>query len=337
MQGQYRLIAERPTYFPPFINEVFGERPYWSCTFASLLNGANVAWRGEKPATVDEIKALARASGDVDLKGGSQSRHMVTAIKVRYGEDVAIQHLPAARVATRLAHGWAMVAAVTYGALPKAHRRWSPGFKAGHRVVLIGWDNGRTKILDPMATRDSSYTGDWIQWSDFERAWWSGEQLWFREGMFLPQRTYLPAVALDAPRRWTAAAGTTLDLMSPKRAGVVVRRIKLDSAGSAEFNAVIGVLPPGRTSGHGRPLIRISSGPFARLLIDPSDEGINADLSSVPSVSNGETKGDPGAAAAGKVATGPGFSKDPSIRARQKEWDRIRQAVGPAVKLPPRP
>ena len=376
MQGQYRLIAERPTYFPPFINEVFGKTPYWACTFASLLNGANIAWRGEKPATVDEIKALARASGDVHLKGGSQSSHMVTAIKVRYGEDVAIQHLPADRVATRLAHGWAMVAAVTYGDLPKVHRRHSPYFKGGHRVVLIGWDNGRTKILDPMATRDSGYTGDWIQWSEFEPAWWSREQLWFREGMFLPQRTYLPAVPLDTPRRWKVAAGTTLKLMSPKRAGVVVRQLKTGSTSSASFDALVGVLPPGRLRGHGRPLIRISSGPFAGLLVDPSDDGIDADLIDAPSINNGQAGGDGvdaavkakggdgskasakanggtadaggaskaggpskagGASKAGKVPTGQAFSKDPIIRARQEEWDRIHQELGSVVNLPARP
>ena len=67
MEGQFLEIDGRQTYFPPFVNEVFGQRPYWACTFASLLNGANVGWLGQKPATVDEIRALATASGDPDL------------------------------------------------------------------------------------------------------------------------------------------------------------------------------------------------------------------------------------------------------------------------------
>ena len=334
MQGQYRLIAGRPTYFPPFVNELFGDTPYWSCTFASLLNGVNVGWRGEQPATVGEIKALAQASGDNDLKGGSQSSHMVSALNVRYGKQLVIRHLPPARVARRLGHGWAMVAGITYGRLPKHYRRWSPYFKDGHRVVLIGWNNGRTKILDPMADRDATFTGEWIQWSDFEPAWWSREQLWFREGMFLPQPTLTPPSPLDEPRPWSAARGSTLDLLSPIRAGVVVRRIRVGTASRALFDAQVGITQARPAKGRPQPLIRISSGNYRGLLLDPTTDGVRADLSGAATVA--EAKADVKADASVTVTKGH-VKGDPIKQARRDEWDRIHKALGPIVNLPPRP
>ena len=193
MQGRYQEIGGRRTYIPPFVNERFDGPPYWACTFTSLLNGANVGWLGEKPATQREVRALARASGDVDLRGGSRSSHMVRAIRVRYGKDVRIEHRTPEQAVDRLKSGWAMVAAVTYGGLPKHHRRWSPRFTGGHRVVVLGWQNNHTRLLDPMANKGLDYAGEWIRWSDFEPAWWAGEQLWFHEGMYQPRPVVEPA------------------------------------------------------------------------------------------------------------------------------------------------
>ena len=192
MQGRYQEIGGRRTYIPPFVNERFDGPPYWACTFTSLLNGANVGWLGEKPATQREVRALARASGDVDLRGGSRSSHMVRAIGVRYGKDVRIEHRTPEQAVDRLKSGWAMVAAVTYGGLPKHHRRWSPRFTGGHRVVVLGWQNNHTRLLDPMANKGLDYAGEWIRWSDFEPAWWAGEQLWFHEGMYQPRPVVEP-------------------------------------------------------------------------------------------------------------------------------------------------
>ncbi len=193
MQGRYQEIGGRRTYIPPFVNERFDGPPYWACTFTSLLNGANVGWLGEKPATQGEVRALARASGDVDLRGGSRSSHMVRAVKVRYGKNVRIEHRTPEQAKDRLKSGWAMVAAVTYGGLPKHYRRWSPRFTGGHRVVVLGWQNNHTRLLDPMANKGPDYAGEWIRWSDFEPAWWAGEQLWFHEGMYQPRPVVKPA------------------------------------------------------------------------------------------------------------------------------------------------
>src|SRR5262245_30079300 len=100
MQGQVKLIGDRPTYFPPFVNERFGSS-WWSCTFASLLNGANVAWRGENDATHKEVRALANASGDPLVTDGSRSRHMLHAMNRRYEQKMVLSALPPRRIERR--------------------------------------------------------------------------------------------------------------------------------------------------------------------------------------------------------------------------------------------
>ena len=183
MSGR-RKIGARETYFPPFVNERFDGPPYWACTFTALLNGANVGFLGNREPSHAEVRKLARASGDANLSGGSRSSHMLTAMRVRYRKSMRLEALPPRRVHERLASGWAMVGAVTYGALPARWRRHSPHFKHGHRITLIGWDGKASWILDPMARKGINYEGEPIPWSKFEPAWWSGEQLWFAEGMF---------------------------------------------------------------------------------------------------------------------------------------------------------
>jgi hypothetical protein len=298
MQGQYQMIGGRKTYVPPFVNERFDGPPYWACTFTSLLNGANVGWLGEKPATQREVRALARASGDVDLRGGSRSSHMVRAVKVRYGQDIRIEHRTPQQAADRLKSGWAMVAAVTYGGLPKHYRRWSPRFTGGHRVVLLGWQDNRTRLLDPMASHGPDYGGEWISWSDFEPAWWAGEQLWFREGMFLPAPSVEPPAPsvepapniqpapnieptpnieppapVDAPGPWHVAAGTIVDFQS--QAGVVLRRVRIERASGAMFDEDI-LLDASPGSGDPqRRLIRVSSGRFKGYFVDIAAPGVS--------------------------------------------------------------
>ena len=180
----WRKIGARETYFPPFVNERFDGPPYWACTFTALLNGANVGYLGNREPSHAEVRKLALASGDADLDGGSKSSDMLTAMRVRYRKRMFLEALPPRRVHERLSSGWAMVAAVTYGALPKEFRRHSPNFKKGHRITLIGWNGRASWILDPMARAGTKYEGEPIPWSVFEPAWWSGEQLWFAEGMF---------------------------------------------------------------------------------------------------------------------------------------------------------
>ena len=56
-------IGDRLTFVPPFVNERFDGPPFWSCTFTALLNGANVGWLGQKPATHAEVAAACRGVG----------------------------------------------------------------------------------------------------------------------------------------------------------------------------------------------------------------------------------------------------------------------------------
>ncbi|HET7473147.1 MAG TPA: hypothetical protein VFJ71_08495 [Candidatus Limnocylindrales bacterium] len=307
MQGQYLQIGGRTTYFPPFVNEVFGNPPYWSCTFTSLLNGANVGWLGKLPATTDEIRALAKASGDVDTKGGSRSSHMVKAMQVRYGRKVQIESLSPERVKERLSKGWAMVGGVTYGLLPEIHRRPSPAFKGGHRIVLLGWDDGRTRILDPMERHDHTFTGRWIRWADFEPAWWSTEQLWFREGMMLDAPIVKTLRAFPKPRIWRVREGTVVagrSLADPRQ---VVVRHRLTKNSSARFDAWVEVRPrQDKAVPLGR-FIRVTNGRFAGLLIDPGTEGIKADVN--------EIEGRPAAGSAAAATTS----------VRRQEYDRLKQ------------
>ena len=339
MQGHYELIGERPTYFPPFVNERFGTPPYWACTFASLLNGANVGWRGEKPAIHEEVRALAKASGDPDRKGGSTSSHMIQAIRTRYGEHMRLRRLPPLRVADRLAHGWVMVAGVTYGDLPSKYRL-DKGFMKGHRVLVVGWQNGHTWLVDPLADEGGRHTGRKIAWGDFEPAWWSGEQLWFREGMFLPQPRYGERTRLDAPKPWVARRDTRLDLLSPVRAGVVARRVALGERHEATFDAVVPELAPLPASKIVGRRIRIASGPFKGYLLDPATAGVDA---TVPEgigdkPKEGGAPGKPKEAAGGdsSVTGSPDPLKAAFLKGRRFEYDRIRNEVQPSS-FPGRP
>jgi hypothetical protein len=253
-------IGRRDTYVPPFVNERFGKTPYWACTFAALLNGVNVGFLGIQPANPTEIRALAKASGDADRRGGSQSHHMVRAMRVRYGKRMHLEALPPRRAQERLASGWALVAGLTYGELPKKFRRHSPRFKKGHRVTLVGWNAQRreTFILDPMAEDGADYEGEPIPWSAFEAAWWSGEQLWFAEGMFRkPPVVHL--VDRVPEGRWRIPAGSRLIARSGSNARVIMRKVVLAEAKSGHFDALvtIGRQPDGPFAGQ---YMRVSSG-----------------------------------------------------------------------------
>jgi hypothetical protein len=347
MPGQYLDIGGRRTYVPPFVHERFDGPPYWACTFASLLNGANVAWLGQKPATADEIRALARASGDLDLKGGSRSSHMVKAMRKRYGRNVEIERLPAARAKERLATGWAMVAAVTYGAMPETHRRWSPHFRGGHRVTVLGWDDGRMRLLDPMADRDETYAGQWIQWSEFEPAWWSGEQLWFREGMALAGPVVHTVRTFEPARHWTVRGGTTVSARSADDPRAVAKRALIRNDSGASFDALVEATPraPGAVA-TGR-YIRVANGMFAGMLIDVAAPGIAADTreAAVPAVPRGAAVQAgaavrPGVGAAARPGAGAAEARPAEAVARaaaQAEWDRIHAAIEAGQGMPPRP
>src|SRR3954452_8745952 len=240
-QGTYLDIGGRSTYFPPFVNERFGKRPYWACTFASLLNGANVGWLGQQEASPDEVLKLAHASQDRTLRSGASSSYMVTAMQVLYGKKIAINHFDRDRVQEKLQTGWALVAGIWYAELPDRNKVWSKKFNKGHRVVVIGWDHGRTRLLDPMVDKDQTYTGQWIAWKDFEKAWWSGEQVWFKEGQYLP-RPKQAATPTDRTR-WNVRGGTLIVGYSPDDPRTVVKKARVSRDSGAHFDRLVDVTP----------------------------------------------------------------------------------------------
>jgi hypothetical protein len=364
MAGQYVPIGGRLTYLPPFVNERFDGPPYWACTYAALLNGANVAWLGRKPATHTEVAALAGASGDTDTRGGSRSRHMIRAVRVRYRRDVGLDNVGSDEAQRRLAAGWALVAGVTYGELPARYRRWSPRFKLGHRVTVVGFSSGRTRLLDPLANEGTAYAGEWIAWSDFVQAWWSDEQLWFREGAYLDQDSAAgparaprakppvapggqpaigPAIAAgvapppvarilrryEPARHFRVAAGTTVVAFVAGNPPTVARRLTFSHASGAMFDALVtfdpNVMAPGDP---GRTFLRITKGAFVRRYIEAGARGIVADLEPAPEAAP--------AIASSTAPDGPVIAAA-VLEGRRSEWDRISLATAGRIVLPPRP
>ncbi len=348
MAGQFLQIGDRMTFVPPFVNERFDGPPYWACTYTALLNGANVGWLGQKPATHAEVAALAGASGDSDTRGGSRSSHMLRAIEVRYKTRVALERVSSAEAQRRLANGWALVAGVTFGELPTQHRRWSPRFKMGHRVTVLGWSAGRTRLLDPLAAMGPSYAGEWIAWSDFAKAWWSAEQLWFQEGQFLnaEQKAVTTvtsktlgtkagkAVAarvlrrFDPPRHFRVAPKTTVVAFNPGLPPTVARRMLFPHASGAKFDAIVAFDPAATIEDRSRTFLQVTNGAFARRYIPLATAGISADIGAdqpvAPTVT--PTVGPDAAALAAATLDG-----------RRQEWDRIAQATAGVVILPARP
>ena len=223
-----------------------------------------------------------------------------------------------------------MVAAVTYGALSKEFRRHSPNFKKGHRITLIGWDGRASWILDPMARAGINYEGEPIPWSVFEPAWWSGEQLWFAEGMFRkpPQVKVIDKVP---DGRWAIPGGARLTARLGKNPRVIMRKVVLAERKSGHFDAIVEVIPKsGPSMGE---FIRVSSGGLAGMLIPVRTPKI-------------VVKPKPGSPAAPrKQAAAPKEQKKPAPqsqtdefkRGRKFEYERIKGELGSVVNLPPEP
>ncbi len=346
--GHHEQIGNRLTYFPPFVNERFDGPPFWACTYTSLLNGANVGWLGQKPATHAEVAALAGASGDSDTRGGSRSSHMVQAMKTRYKVSVGIERCSSVEAQRRLANGFALVAGVTFGELPARYRRWSPRFKLGHRVALIGWSAGRTRILDPLAAEGPDYAGEWIAWSDFSKAWWSAEQLWFQEGQFLSgaekvaAQTGKPAAGaaatptvtarvlrrFDPPRNFRVAANTTVVAFAPGSPPTVARRMRFPHPSGARFDAIVAFDPAVTLDDQARTYLQVTNGAFTGRYIPVATAGLSADIRADQPASQA-----PSAA----VSTDSAVLAAATLDGRRQEWDRIQQATAGIVILPPRP
>jgi hypothetical protein len=327
MSGKRIKIGVRETYFPPFVNERF-DPPYWACTFAALLNGANVGFLGNMPPTHDEVRKLAVASGDPDLRGGAKSSEMLRAMRVHYKKKMFLEALSPGRAQERLSTGWALVAGVTYRRIPMPWRRHARHFMKGHRITLIGWNGRETWILDPMATKGTNWTGEPIPWSVIERAWWPGEQLWFAEGMFrTPPRIKVREKVANG--RWSLPSGSRLVLRSGGNPRVIVRKFIVAERKSGHFNQVVEpFLKDGTSMGE---FIRVSGGRLDGMLI-PHTKSLT--LNPRPATFGGQKQ-----KAAPKPDKKPGA--DPTspdfLAGRQKEYDAIKEHVGPAVILPPRP
>jgi hypothetical protein len=325
MSGKRIKIGARETYFPPFVNELFDGPPYWACTFAALLNGANVGFLGNRPSTHAEVNALALASGDDNLSGGSRSSDMIRAMRVRYGKRVHMEALPPRRVQERLSSGWAMVGAVTYGRLPAHWRRHSKHFKKGHRITLVGWDGKASWILDPMAREGRGYTGEKIPWSRFEPAWWSGEQLWFAEGMFRkpPRVKVLDKVPNG---EWRIPDGRRLVARLGRNPRVIMRKVILSEPKSGRFDAIVEVIAKDGTS-MGE-FVRVPRGGLAGMLIP-----VTKDLQLKPrrGASTPAPKTQPAA------TPKPAAADDAFLDGRKAEYKRIKDTLGPVVNLPPPP
>ena len=335
MSGKRIKIGARETYVPPFVNELFDGPPYWACTFTALLNGANVGFLGNREPSHAEVRRLARASGDADLSGGSRSSHMITAMRVRYGKRMFLEALSPRRAHERLASGWAMVGAVTYGALPKHFRRHSPNFKKGHRITLVGWDGKSSWILDPMATEGLGYVGEPIPWSQFGDAWWSGEQLWFAEGMFRKAPT-VKVLDRVPDGEWRIPGGSRLVARSGKNPRVVMRKVILADTKSGSFDAIVEVVPRnGPSLGQ---FVRVSSGGLAGMLI-PVRRHVQLKPRPGPSgVPHKPTSGTKPKEPKPKEAKPT--AKDPDravLEGRHAEYKRIKAELGPVVNMPSPP
>lgn len=329
MSGKRIKIGARQTYFPPFVNERF-DPPFWACTFAALLNGANVGFLGNKPPTHDEVKKLAAASGDPDLGGGANSSEMLRAMKVHYNKTMHLEALSSARARERLSSGWALVAGVSWRRMPMPWRRHARHFMKGHRITLIGWDGKETRILDPMAPKGTGWTGEPIPWSVIERAWWPGEQLWFAEGMFRkpPKVKVLDKVPNG---EWRIPDGSRLVARLGENPRVIMRKVRLAESKSGRFDAIVEVIQKDGTS-MGE-FLRVPGGGLKGLLIPVRTKAIR--IKPRPGPSSAAPKKQAASTAAPKPK--PKDSDDPFLQGRKAEYKRIKDTVGPVVNLPPPP
>ena len=349
--GHWEVIGQHKAFIPPFVNERFDGPPYWACTFTALLIGANVGYLGRLPATHDEIRRLARASGDTNLRGGSRASHMITAVRKRYGEVVRLDNVGPREARRRLGDGWAMVCGVTYGELPKQYRRWSPNFRLGHRMVVLGLSGMRTRLIDPMAKKPDTFGGEWIHWEDFAAAWWRDEQLWFREGQFVPghrgpqaKETAIPAKEatkapepspvkapvervlqrFDKPRLFRLATGTTVRAYRVGRDLELVRKVEFTHPSNAAFDAIVAFEPTVTLSDAGRVYLRVVNGAFAERYVPLSTPGLVAEAGAETAVAVASIQ------PKDELATA-------ILEAKREEYARIAAHLLKPEKMPPPP
>jgi hypothetical protein len=299
---------------------------------------------------------------------------MIEAIRNRYHRNVGLDNVSSAEAQRRLASGWALVAGVTYAELPARYRRWSPRFKLGHRVTVVGFSGGRTRLLDPLANKGAAYGGEWIAWSDFIEAWWSDEQLWFREGAFVekghgtdhatkPAKPATPPARPSVPTDVAHGAGPAVTPAVAPTA-VTATRILRRFQPARHFRVAAGTTVVAFAAGNPPVVARrltfshASGAMFDALVtfdpnvVAPGDPGrtflrITKGAFAGRYIETGargiaadiESTPEPTVAVATDVSTTAGAASIAAavLEGRRSEWDRIAQATAGIVILPPRP
>jgi hypothetical protein len=304
MAGQYVLIRDRWTYFPPFQNERLTKstlkgpdgaslagKPFWSCTFTALMYGINYGYLGNPPAhaSQEEIVALAIASGDTDLRGGGTTTLMRTALQVKYNQAKAPEASGPQRVAERLAAGEMLVAGLRSKDLSAHFRRFIGNGHSLHRAAFVGFrtigGKPQTRILDPMAVPSkkrydpaSTYAGEWFPLADYVQAAFSNEQLWFRAGEFLDRVPLHPITRFDPPGTLTVKAGTTLVGVDRRRPERKVLQVTFAAPAKLAFDIHLHAT----VGGQDQEYLSIAGGPFDTLLVRRDTPGLTANIPAAP-------------------------------------------------------
>ncbi len=282
--GHREVIGGRSTYFPPFVDERFSTKKdggFWACTFASLLNGANVGYLGAKTPTHAEVIRLAVASGDMVLRDGANTELMLTALRNLYGQSLKKEHTSDEEAKDRLSKGRALVAGIIPRNYAQAFRVGITDRTEGHRILLVGMDAARThtRVIDPMvsmAAETRKYSGRWIPWKVVRRAEMIGEEVWFTEGQFVANKV-VPILTFKPSRRFGVKAGTRIDGYDGGQPTVIADSMVVSKDSGARFDALVDVVNS-KTGARIGPFLRVISGHFQGQLVKVGAKGIVANV-----------------------------------------------------------
>ena len=301
MAGKYIIIEnKRWTYVPAFVNERLEAKNLkpadqslaggaWSCTFAALMYGINFAFLGDTRKTrvsQQDIVDLARASGDPNLRSGGDTTQMLNALQKNYGEHKEPETVLMADTMTRLRDGRMVVAGLTAGKLSDHFVRFIRNRDALHRAAFVGFrlNNGaaETRIIDPMAVParnhypdPRTYAGEWFPLTEFAKAVWMTQQVWFDAGEFLGPIMPHEIRAFDQPRRITFLAGAVVDAYDPIHPQRPMLRHRFGVESNARFNRLVGAT----VGGVQREYVVMVDGFLKGKLIPLDTDRIEADVS----------------------------------------------------------
>jgi hypothetical protein len=298
MAGQYVLIRNRWTYFPHFVNEhltgnlkdpkgkSLSGKPFWSCTFTALMYGVNFGYLGNKPAQASQqhIVQLAIDSGDDDLRGGGTTSLMQKALTVRYQKTVKQEAVGPKTIRERLGSGQMVVAGIRSVDLSDHFRRFVGNTGALHRAAFVGLRtvNGQaqTRILDPMAVpspknypKPEKWAGEWFPLTDYSKAAFSNQQLWFEPGGFLDRIPLKVHHRFDLPRTLTVRKGATIVGFDRRRPERKVLQIMFPAKTELGFDLHVSA----KVEGVKREYLSIADGPLKTLFVRRDDPGLDAE------------------------------------------------------------